>query len=396
MRPAIEVADIVRAHGDEFRQAHAASLSPAQKRVLRAIETCRTAALGGHLERCDQCGHERNAYNSCGNRHCPKCQSLARAKWLEKRRLELLPVEYFHVVFTLPEPLAALALQNKQQMYGLLFQAAAETLQQIAADPKHLGAQIGFFCILHTWGQTLTAHPHLHCVVPGGGISLDGQRWVACRPGFFLPVRVLSRRFRTLYLRHLEHAYRAGKLEFRGELQRLSDPRDFARFLAPLQHGDWVVYSKPPFGGPERVLEYLGRYTHRVAISNNRIEEFQAGNVTFTYKDYKHEQRRKRMTLSADEFLRRFLLHVLPDGFQRIRHYGFLGNRHRAENLARCRHLLSVPDPAPQSMSDYREHSRQLTGLDPLLCPVCKRGEMQRVAELPAHRDMRIPGWNTS
>ena len=369
MRPALEVADIVRAHGDEFRQAHAASLSPSQKRVLRAIETCRTATLGGHLERCDQCGHERNAYNSCGNRHCPKCQALARAKWLEKRRAELLPVEYFHIVFTLPEALAALALQNKQQIYGLLFQATAETLQQIAAGPKYLGAQIGFFCILHTWGQTLTAHPHLHCVVPGGGISLDGQHWVGCRPGFFLPVRVLSRRFRTLYLRHLEHAYGAGKLEFHGELQPLADPQAFACFLAPLRRCEWVVYAKPPFAGPERVLDYLGRYTHRVAISNNRLEQVQDGHVTFTYKDYKHEQQRKRMTLSADEFLRRFLLHVLPEGFQRIRHYGLLGNRHRAANLARCCELLSVPAPSPQPPCDYREHNRQLTGQDPLQCP---------------------------
>lgn len=249
MRPALEVADIVRAHGEEFRQAHATTLSSGQKRVLRAIETCRTAALGGHLERCDRCGHERNAYNSCANRHCPKCQSLARAKWLEKRQADLLPCEYFHVVFTLPESLAGLALQNKLQMYGLLFQATAETLQGIAADPKHLGAQIGFFCILHTWGQTLTAHPHLHCVVPGGGPSLDGSHWVACRPGFFLPVRVLSRRFRTLYLRYLEQAYATGKLQFHGDLQPLSEPQAFARFLAPLRQAEWVVYSKRPSVG---------------------------------------------------------------------------------------------------------------------------------------------------
>jgi hypothetical protein len=345
VRPALEVADIVRAHGEEFRQAHATTLSSGQKRVLRAIETCRTAALGGHLERCDRCGHERNAYNSCANRHCPKCQSLARAKWLAKRQAELLPCEYFHVVFTLPESLAALALQNKQQMYGLLFQATAETLQDIAADPKHLGAQIGFFCILHTWGQTLTAHPHLHCVVPGGGLSLDGSHWVACRPGFFLPVRVLSRRFRTLYLRYLEQAYATGKLQFHGDLQPLSEPRAFARYLAPLRLAEWVVYSKPPFGGPERVLNYLGRYTHRVAISNDRLQELKDGKVTFTYKDYKHENRQKMMTLMADEFLRRFLLHVLPNGFQRIRHYGLLGNRHRAKNLARCRALLGVLTP---------------------------------------------------
>ena len=285
MRPTLEVADIVRAHGEEFRQEHAASLSPRQKRALRNIELCRTAALGGHLEQCDQCGHERNAYNSCADRHCPKCQSLARAKWLEKRRAELLPVEYFHVVFTLPEPLAKLSLQNKQEMYNLLFRATAETLLTIAADPQHLGAQIGFFCILHSWGQTLTAHPHLHCVVPGGGISPDGSRWVACRPGFFLPVKVLSRRFRKLYLRYLQQAYAAGKLQFHGEFAPLSDPWNFARYLAPLRKMEWVVYAKAPFGGPERVLDYLGRYTHRVAISNNRLLDLQDGQVTFSYKD---------------------------------------------------------------------------------------------------------------
>ena len=383
MRPTLEVADIVRAHGDEFRQAHAESLSVGQKRVLRAIERCRTAALGGHLEQCDQCGHERNAYNSCANRHCPKCQSLARAEWLEKRQAELLQCEYFHVVFTLPEPLAALALQNKREMYGLLFRATAETLQSIASDPKHLGAQIGFFCILHTWGQTLTHHPHLHCVVPGGGISLNGSRWVACRPGFFLPVRVLSRRFRNLYLRYLEETYSAGKLRFYGELQPLSHPKNFARYLAPLHNTEWVVFAKPPFGGPDRVLDYLGRYTHRVAISNNRLKELKDGQVSFAYKDYKHEHRHKVMALPADEFLRRFLLHVLPDSFQRIRHYGLLGNRHRAENLARCRELLAMPVPIPQPARDYRERWQQLTGHDPLQCPKCQNGKMVRIARLP-------------
>jgi hypothetical protein len=268
--------------------------------------------LGGHLERCDQCGHERNAYNSCANRHCPKCQSLARAEWLKKRQAELLRCEYFHVVFTLPQQLAAVALQNKREMYGLLFRAAAETLQEIASDPQHLGAHIGFFCILHTWGQTLSVHPHLHCVVPGGGISLDGSRWVSCRrPDFLLPVRVLSDRFRNLYLRYLEESYAAGKLRFYGKLHQLSDPKNFARHLAPLRGSKWVVYAKPPFGGPERVLDYLGRYTHRVAISNHRLKELKQGHVTFTYKDYKHEHRQKVMTLSADEFLRRFLMHVL-------------------------------------------------------------------------------------
>jgi putative transposase/transposase-like zinc-binding protein len=383
VRPTLELADIVRAHGDQFRQAHAGSLSAEQKRVLRSIELCRTAALGGHLERCDQCGHQRNAYNSCADRHCPKCQSLARAKWLEKRQADLLQCEYFHVVFTLPELLAKLALQNKRQMYDLLFRATAETLQSIASDPDHLGAHIGFFCILHTWGQTLTAHPHLHCVVPGGGISLDGSRWVACRPGFFLPVKVLSRRFRKLYLRYLDQAYAAQKLQFYGELQPLSDPKNFALYLEPLRDSEWVVYAKPPFGGPERVLDYLGRYTHRVAISNNRLNELKDGQVTFSYKDYKHGQQHKVMTLSADEFLRRFLLHVLPNSFQRIRHYGLLGNRHRAENLARCRELLAMPVSIPEPLHDYRERIQRLGGNDPLLCPQCQKGKMVRIALLP-------------
>src|SRR5271169_5815864 len=394
MRPALEVADVVRAHGAEFRQAHAASLSQRQRRVLRSIELCRTAALGGHLERCDQCGHERNAYNSCADRHCPKCQSLARAKWLDKRQAELLQCEYFHVVFTLPAQLAALALQNKRQMYALLFRAAAETLQSIAADPKRLGARIGFFCILHTWGQTLNAHPHLHCVVPGGGISLDGSRWVSCRRRrFLLPVRVLSSRFRNLYIRYLKKIYAAGKLRFHGELQHLSAPASFARYLAPLRRRKWVVYAKAPFGGPDRVLDYLGRYTHRVAISNHRLKELNDGHVRFTYKDYKHEQQQKVMTLSADEFLRRFLLHVLPDSFQRIRHYGLLGNRHRAERLARCRELLAMPAPIPPPRRDYRERCRQLSGHDPLQCPLCN-GTMVRIAMVPAGG--LVPTWDSS
>jgi hypothetical protein len=302
---------------------------------------------------------------------------------LEKRQAELLECEYFHVVFTLPAELAVLALQNKRQMYDLLFRASADTLQSIAADPEHLGAQIGFFCILHSWGQTLNFHPHLHCVVPGGGISLDGSGWVGCRPGFFLPVKVLACRFRKLFLRYLEQSYTEGKLQFYGELQHLSDPSNFAKYLAPLKDSKWVVYAKAPFGGPDRVLGYLGRYTHRVAISNNRLQELKAGQVSFAYKDYKHEQRHKVMTLSADEFLRRFLLHVLPDCFQRIRHYGLLGNRHRAENLARCRKLLAMPEPIPPPPCDYRERWQQLTGHNPSQCPQCRSGTMVRIAILP-------------
>ena len=381
MQPALEVADIIRAHGDAFRRDHARTLSALQKRVLTALERCRTAALGGHLEQCDRCGHQRIAYNSCGNRHCPKCQSLARAKWLDQRRGELLPVEYFHVVFTLPNELAALALQNKRLLYGILFQATAESLQSIAADPKRLGANIGFFAVLHTWGQTLTHHPHVHCVIPGGGLAPDRRSWVRCRPNFFLPVRVLSRRFRSLYLKHLERAYRRGKLQFFGELQPLKEAVNFARYLCGLRKSEWVVYAKPPFGGPERVLNYLGRYTHRVAISNNRLRALQDGQVTFAYKDYKEKDQTKMMTLPAGEFLRRFLLHVLPDGFQRIRYYGFLGNRSRAA-LALCRELLAAPVPEESSPSaSYSERLQQLTGTDILRCPSCKLGHMVRIKE---------------
>jgi Putative transposase/Transposase zinc-binding domain len=385
VRPALEVADIVRAHGEAFRRAHARTLSAMQKRVLNALERCRTAALGGHLEQCDRCGHQRIAYNSCGNRHCPKCQSLARAKWLEQRRGELLPVQYFHVVFTLPQELAALALQNKHLLYGILFQATAESLQSIASDPKRLGAAIGFFAVLHTWGQTLTHHPHIHCVIPGGGLAPDRRSWVRGPRRFFLPVRVLSRRFRTLYLRHLERAYRRGKLQFFGELRPLREPGNFARYLRDLHKTEWVVYAKPPFGGPDRVLDYLGRYTHRVAISNNRLTALQDGRVTFAYKDYKDRNQTKTMTLPALEFLRRFLLHVLPEGFPRIRYYGFLANRGRAEALALCRELLAAPPP-PNSFprATYYERLQQLTGADILRCPFCKLGHMVRIGEVTA------------
>jgi hypothetical protein len=391
VRPTLEVADIVRAHGEEFLRANARTLSPAQKRVLRALERCRTAALGGHVEECDRCGHQRIAYNSCGNRHCPKCQSLARAKWLDKRQSELLPVEYFHVVFTLPEPLAALALQNKRLLYGILFQATAESLQSIAADPKRLGAKVGFFAILHTWGQTLTHHPHVHCVVPGGGLTPDGRSWVRCRPKFFLPVRVLSRRFRTLYLQYLERAYRSSKLQFFGELRCLKQQAAFALFLRRLRRTEWVVYAKPPFGGPERVLDYLGRYTHRVAISNHRLKALHGGQVTFAYKDYKQPESPKAMTLSAVEFLRRLLLHVLPDGFQRIRYYGFIANRQRTVALALCRELLNspAPEPPPECLT-YPERLKQLTGKDILQCPICKLGQMMRIREFGRGGEPRI------
>jgi Putative transposase/Transposase zinc-binding domain len=387
-RPKLEVADVFRRYGSAYRQQHAGSLSRGQRRVMSALELCRTAALGGHLEQCDSCGHQRPAYHSCRNRHCPKCQSLARAKWLQDRQAELLPVEYFHVVFTVPEEIAALAYQNKKVVYGILFRATAETLRTIAADPKHLGAEIGFLAILHSWGQNLLFHPHLHCVVPGGGISPDGQRWIACRPGFFLSVRVLSRLFRRLFLRRLQIAFDSGKLQFFSSLERLREPQAFAQYLAPLRKTEWVVYAKPPFGGPQQVLNYLGRYTHRVAISNNRLLSIHDGKVAFRWKDYRHHDQQKTMTLDAEEFIRRFLLHVLPDGFQRIRHYGFLGHRYRQAKLALCRQLLGVVltliGPAQgQTKTDYRELYQELTGKSLRECPVCHRGQMVVIAVLP-------------
>jgi len=380
LRPSgLEVADIFRELGPAYRHVHADALSRGQRRVMGAIARCRTAALGGHVEQCDTCGHQRIAFNSCRDRHCPKCQSLTRAQWLDDRRAELLPVEYFHVVFTLPQEIAAIAYQNKAVVYDLLFRATAQTLRTIAADPRHLGAEIGFIAILHTWGQNLLHHPHLHCVVPGGGLSPDGERWIACRPGFFLPVRVLSRLFRRLFLALLREAFEARALKFCNALAELADPGAFARYLAPLARAEWVVYAKRPFGGPERVLEYLGRYTHRVAIANSRLVAFADGEVAFRWKDYRHESREKVMRLAAGEFVRRFLLHVLPSGFQRIRHYGWLANRSRALKLERCRELLNVPAPAPapaDEPADYHDRYQRLTGVSLWECPHCGRGRM--------------------
>lgn len=385
VRPPLEVADIFRRYGDAYRRARGNALSLSQCRVMHAIEICRTAALGGHQEACDRCGHPRNAYNSCRDRHCPKCQSLARSQWLEDRRAELLPVEYFHVVFTVPESIAAIAFQNKREVYNQLFRATAETLRTIAADPTHLGAEIGFFAVLHTWGQSLVHHPHLHCVIPGGGLSPDRQRWIACRPGFFLPVRVLSRLFRRLFLEGLEHAFQAGRLAFFSDLEPLRDPVAFAEYLTPLRDIEWVVYAKRPFGGPEQVLDYLGRYTHRVAISNHRLVSAEEEQVAFRWKDYRHQHRQKTMTLQANEFIRRFLLHTLPCGLQRIRHYGLFGNCHRAENLARCRQLLSIPPPLADSGEtlDYRTFFEKLTGRSLFECPQCHVGHMVVVSTLP-------------
>ena len=387
-RPRLEVGDVFRRYGDAYRQQHAGSLSRDQLRVMSAIERCRTAALGGHVEQCDQCHFQRIAYNSCGDRHCPKCQSLARAQWIEDRQAELLDTQYFHVVFTLPEEIAAIAYQNKKVVYDILFRATSETLRTIAADPKHLGAEIGFFTVLHTWGQNLMFHPHLHCVVPGGGLSPDGSRWIPCRQGFFLPVRVLSRLFRRLFLELLEKAFDDGQLKFFSSLQELQDRKAFLRYLAPIRKNEWVVYAKKPFAGPQQVLDYVGRYTHRVAISNNRILNIDDGQVTFRYKDYRHGSQQKTMSLSADEFIRRFLLHVLPEGFHRIRYYGFLGNRYRKEKLERCRHLLGMVPLQPDSPTevaelDYRDRYQALTGSSLWECPACHRGRMIVIGEIP-------------
>jgi len=383
-RPAFEVADIFRRYGPGYRQRH--RLPRVQLRVMRAIETCRTAALGGHLERCDHCTNERNSYNSCRNRHCPKCLNTARARWVDQRKGELLPIEYFHLVFTIPAQLNDLALHNPRVVYQALLDASARTLQTIAADPKHLGARIGFFSILHTWGQNLLHHPHVHCVATGGGISLDGTRWVSCRPGFFLPVRVLSCLFRRLFLESLEAAFSVGKLRFFGPTAELRSR--FPQWLAELAELDWVVYAKPPFGGPQQAIEYLGRYTHRVAISNQRLLDVQDDAVSFAYKDYRSGDHHKirRMTIGPDEFIRRFLLHTLPPGFQRIRHYGLLSGRNKKKNLLDCRRLLAVESdllPSPQEVKQcLQEILAQST-----LCPVCHIGHMVRVETIPKLSD---------
>jgi hypothetical protein len=370
-RHALEVADIFRAHGPAWRRANAGHLSLGQLKVMSAIETCRTAALGGHVAACEDCAHTRIAYNSCRNRHCPKCQGAAAHDWLEARRAELLPVQYFHVVFTLPGPVADIAYHNKAEVYAILFKAAAETLITIAADPRHLGARIGLTAVLHTWGSALTHHPHVHMIVPGGGIALDGERWVACRPGFFLPVRVLSRLFRRLFLDKLAAAHKAGRLHFFNDLARLADADTFASHLSPLRKIEWVVYAKPPFAGPEAVLAYLARYTHRVAIANSRLIALDDNGVTFKVKDYRCEgpDRYKTMTLPTGEFIQRFLIHVLPPGFHRIRHYGLFANGARTETLARIRHLLHVTPPRDDSEPGTDDDQGDQISAQP--CPAC-------------------------
>jgi hypothetical protein len=363
-RPALEVADIFRSHGAAWRQANAGHVSLGQLKVMSAIESCRTAALGGHVTRCQDCAYTTIAYNSCRNRHCPKCQGAAARAWLAEREAELLPVPYFHVVFTLPAAIGDIAYQNKAVIYDLLFKASAETLITIAADPKHLGARVGITAVLHTWGSALTHHPHVHMIVPGGGISLDGARWVSCRPGFFLPVRVLSRLFRRLFLERLTAAHQ--QLAFFGQHVPLANAQAFATYLAPLRKTEWVVYSKRPFGGPAAVLAYLSRYTHRVAISNSRLIACDQRGVTFRWKDYRIEgrDRYRLMTLATDEFIRRFLIHVLPRGFHRIRHYGLLARASCVDNIARVRELLAVPTPQAEPADATDDN-------DPLPCPHC-------------------------
>ena len=396
----LEVADIFRAHGPHWRSSRAGHLSLGQLKVMSAIERCRSAALGGHVLQCQACAHTQVAYNSCRNRHCPKCQASAARRWLEARQADLLPVDYYHLVFTLPAPIRDIAWYNKSVVYGLLFKAAAETLLTIAADPKHLGAHIGATLVLHTWGSAMTHHPHVHGIVPGGGLSLDGEHWVACRPGFFLPVRVLSQLFRRLFLEKLSDAHRAGKLRFFGEHQLLAEAKTFADWLKPLRQIDWVVYAKRPFAGPGAVLAYLSRYTHRVAIANSRLIVMDEQGITFKWKDYraKERYRHKTMTLAPDEFIRRFLLHILPLGFHRIRHYGLIANTTRKDNLERARELLvsnktDAPPDAEMNGGDTTDSGNRDESVT-YVCPDCgapmiiietfERGQLPRAPPVSA------------
>ncbi|AYG70523.1 MULTISPECIES: IS91 family transposase [unclassified Rhizobium] len=370
MRSTFEVADIFRRHGSSYRRENAGHLGRGERRVMGAIEACRTPRLGGHVDACDDCGRTRISYNSCRNRHCPKCQGAARKEWVDARVADLLPVPYFHVVFTLPSGIAEIAFHNKAVVYALLMRIAAQTLQTVAAEPKRLGAEIGIIAVLHTWGQAMTHHPHVHCVVPGGGLSPDKSKWIACRPGFFLPVRVLSRLFRRLFLTALADAFAHGELRFSNALAHLADPAAFTCHLAHARRSEWVVYAKPPFGGPDQVLAYLGRYTHRVAIANSRIVEVNDGHVAFRWKDYRSNgrDREKIMRLNPHEFIRRFLLHVLPDGFHRMRHFGFLANSHRRDRIGLCRELLYTPSPAgEQPQTGKSQHGQSYE------CPDCRR-----------------------
>jgi len=382
-RTNLEVADIFCEYEKAYRLKFAASTNSQQWRTMHAIKICRTAELGGHIDRCDLCGHEVISYNSCRNRHCPKCQSMEKAEWLKARTEELLPVDYFHIVFTIPKTLNQITLQNKRVVYNILFKAAAKTLQTIATDSKHLGANIGFMVILHTWGQTLLFHPHLHCVIPGGGLSQDENRWINCRKKFFLPVRVLSRLYRRLFVELLQKAFNQDRLKFCGKISHLSDPELFAQFIKKCFKNEWIVHAKPPFGGAEKVLDYLGRYTHRIAISNNRLLKVKDGKVSFSWRNYRKGNKTQTMTLEAEEFIRRFLLHVLPSGFMRIRYFGFLSNHHRREKLKLCRKLLHVHQAAVNSdLIDWKQRYESLTGKEVDLCPFCHKGHLVNIKQI--------------
>jgi hypothetical protein len=393
-RHRLEVADVFRKYKNEFFEQYGNSLSADQRRAFDAVVACRTKALGGHIEQCDHCGHEGNAYNSCRNRHCPKCQGMARAKWMEARAAELLPIPYFHVVFTLPREIGPIALQNKRVVYGILFRAAAETLKKLAADPRHLGAEIGVVAVLHTWGQQLPHHPHVHCICTGGGISPDGTRWVRCKMSktkkkFFIPVEVLSLVFRGKFIGLLKRAFGNGELSFHGELAPLRQMNTFEERLNAAVDRKWVVYAKRPFRGPERLLKYLARYTHRVAISNSRLIEMRDGHVHFWWKDYRDGGTRKTMCLPVTEFIRRFLLHVSPSGFMRIRHYGFLANRFRNQKLDLCRRLLAVASIPEVENAMMKSEQMSAECEQRGRCPVCGKGRMVQVAEIPAENDGR-------
>jgi hypothetical protein len=393
-RPSLEMADVLQAFGPAFEEEYGHTLSSGQRQAMRAIVRCRTAALGGHVEACDTCGEVRIAYNSCRNRNCPKCQAAARAAWLDRQAQDLLPVEYFHVVFTLPNAIGPVALQNPRLIYGALFQAAAESLVELAADPRRLGAEIGFLAVLHTWGQTLTLHPHIHCVIPGGGLLPDGQRWISCRPGFFLSVKPLGQLFRGKFLAIFAQLYTSGLLTLVGGQKELDNPERFAGWIDELRGTDWVVYAKPPFGGPQQVLKYLARYTHRVAISNRRLVGMDDQTVSFQWKDYANGNVSKVMTVDGVEFVRRFLQHVLPTGFVRIRHFGFLANRCRDEKLARCRALLGTPaagvptagprdEPPPEVVRAGNIDSDTGVAIkSPRCCPACETGRMVVVEKI--------------
>jgi hypothetical protein len=377
-----EVADIFRQHGTAYRSSH--RLPRNHLRVMRAIELCRTSVLGGHKDKCDNCGHLEISYNSCRNRHCPKCQTLAKERWIEARSEDLLPIEYFHVVFTIPSELNPLVSMNRKVMYDLLFRSVSETIIELANDPKHLGAKIGVISILHTWGQNLMDHPHIHCIVTGGGLSSDGSRWVSCRKGFFLPVRVLSALFSGKFLDYLKHCFKNGVLVFDGTIRHLKVPGNFNLFRKQLYEKKWVVYCKPPFGGPEGVLKYLGRYTHRIAISNNRILSNRDGRVSFLWRDYADDNRQKTMTLKTDEFIRRFLLHVLPERYVRIRHVGLLANRNRQDNIALCHTMMGGVKKATKEKrrETWQEQLLRITGIDVTVCPFCQKGKMCRIERL--------------